>query len=74
KEKDFVMLKTKKAKIALFGALGVVAVALVGGAMIFSNMLTSPSSSEDVAIRMTYTVAKKCTIASSTLIKATITA
>lgn len=68
------MLKTKKAKIALFGGLGVVAVALVGGALIFSNMLTSPSSSEDVAMSMTYTVAKEGSIASSTLLTGTITA
>ena len=68
------MLKTKKAKIALFGGLGVVAVALVGGALIFSNLGTSSSSSEDVAMGMTYTVAKEGSIASSTLLTGTITA
>ncbi|HEL9647164.1 TPA: efflux RND transporter periplasmic adaptor subunit [Streptococcus suis] len=68
------MLKTKKAKIALFGGLGVVAVALVGGALIFSNMLTSSPSSEEVAMSMTYTVAKEGSIASSTLLTGTITA
>ncbi len=67
------MLKTKKAKIALFG-FGVVAVALVGGALIFSNMLTSSPSSEEVAMSMTYTVAKEGSIASSTLLTGTITA
>ncbi|HEM6559245.1 TPA: efflux RND transporter periplasmic adaptor subunit [Streptococcus suis] len=68
------MLKTKKAKIALFGGLGVVAVALVGGALIFSNMLTSSPSSEEIAMSMTYTVAKEGSIASSTLLTGAITA
>ncbi|MFX3683347.1 efflux transporter periplasmic adaptor subunit, partial [Streptococcus suis] len=67
------MLKKKKAKIALFGGLGVVGVALVGGALFFSNMLTSPSSAEDVAISMTYTVAKEGSIDSSTILTGTIT-
>ncbi|HEM4291585.1 TPA: efflux RND transporter periplasmic adaptor subunit [Streptococcus suis] len=70
------MLKTKKAKIALFSGLGVVAVALVGGALAFGGVLggSSPTSTEQVATSLTYTVAKEGSIASSTLLTGTISA
>ena len=35
------MLKTKKAKIALFSGLSVAAVALIGGALVFGGVLGS---------------------------------
>lgn len=70
------MLKTKKAKIALFSGLGVAAVALIGGALAFGGVLggSSPTSTEQVATSLTYTVAKEGSIASSTLLTGTISA
>ncbi|MGU7999358.1 efflux RND transporter periplasmic adaptor subunit [Streptococcus suis] len=70
------MLKTKKAKIALFSGLSVAAVALIGGALVFGGVLggSSPTSTEKVATSLTYTVAKEGSIASSTLLTGTISA
>ncbi|HEM3164041.1 TPA: efflux RND transporter periplasmic adaptor subunit [Streptococcus suis 92-1191] len=70
------MLKTKKAKIALFSGLSVAAVALIGGALVFGGVLggSSPTSTEQVATSLTYTVAKEGSIASSTLLTGTISA
>ncbi|HFI0254843.1 TPA: efflux RND transporter periplasmic adaptor subunit [Streptococcus suis] len=69
------MLKTKKAKIALFSGLGVAAVALIGGALVFGGVLGgSTTGSEQVAPSLTYTLAKEGSIASSTLLTGTISA
>ncbi|HFU4459462.1 TPA: efflux RND transporter periplasmic adaptor subunit [Streptococcus suis] len=69
------MLKTKKAKIALFSGLGVAAVALIGGALIFGGVLGgSTTGTEQVAPSLTYTLAKEGSIASSTLLTGTISA
>ncbi|NQO19413.1 efflux RND transporter periplasmic adaptor subunit [Streptococcus suis] len=70
------MLKTKKAKIALFSGLSVAAIALIGGALAFGGVLggSSPTSTEQVATSLTYTVAKEGSIASSTLLTGTISA
>lgn len=75
-EKEYHMLKTKKAKIALFSGLSVAAVALIGGALVFGGVLggSSPTSTEQVATSLTYTVAKEGSIASSTLLTGTISA
>ncbi|HFI0385186.1 TPA: efflux RND transporter periplasmic adaptor subunit [Streptococcus suis] len=69
------MLKTKKAKIALFSGLGVAAVALIGGALVFGGVLGgSTTGTEQVAPSLTYTLAKEDSIASSTLLTGTISA
>lgn len=69
------MLKTKKAKIALFSGLGVAAVALIGGALVFGGVLGgSTTGTEQVAPSLTYTLAKEGSIASSTLLTGTISA
>lgn len=69
------MLKTKKAKIALFGGLGVAALALVGGALLFSGALGgSGQKAEDAPASLTYQVAQEGSIASSTLLTGTISA
>ncbi|HFI0150864.1 TPA: efflux RND transporter periplasmic adaptor subunit [Streptococcus suis] len=67
------MLKTKKAKIALFSGLGVAAVALIGGALYFGG--SSSTSSEGAASQsLSYTVVKEGSIASSTLLSGTVSA
>lgn len=67
------MLKTKKAKIALFSGLGVAAVALIGGALYFGG--GSSTSSEGTASQsLSYTVVKEGSIASSTLLTGTVSA
>ncbi|HHT7802655.1 TPA: efflux RND transporter periplasmic adaptor subunit [Streptococcus suis] len=69
------MFKSKKAKIALFSGLGVASVALVGGALLFSNALGgSGSAGEDFTLPMTYRVVQKGSIASSTLLTGTVAA
>ncbi|HFI2473530.1 TPA: efflux RND transporter periplasmic adaptor subunit [Streptococcus suis] len=69
------MLKTKKAKIALFSGLGVVALALIGGGLALGGVFGgSSTTTEQVATSLTYTVAKEGSIASSTLLTGTISA
>ncbi|WP_105118701.1 efflux RND transporter periplasmic adaptor subunit [Streptococcus suis] len=69
------MLKTKKAKIALFSGLGVAAVALIGGALVFGGVLGGSSPSvEQTATSLTYRIAQEGSIASSTLLTGTISA
>ncbi|MDG3132181.1 efflux RND transporter periplasmic adaptor subunit [Streptococcus suis] len=69
------MLKTKKAKIALFSGLGVAAVALVGGALIFSGMFNgAPTGTESPVASLTYSVVQEGSIASSTLLTGTVSA
>lgn len=74
-EKESFMLKTKKAKIALFSGLGVAAVALVGGALIFSGMFNgAPTGTESPVASLTYSVVQEGSIASSTLLTGTVSA
>lgn len=69
------MLKTKKAKIALFSGLGVAAVALVGGALIFSGMFNGvPTGTDSPVASLTYSVVQEGSIASSTLLTGTVSA
>lgn len=69
------MLKTKKAKIALFSGLGVAAIALIGGALVFGGVLGGSSPSvEQTATSLTYQIAQEGSIASSTLLTGTISA
>ncbi|HEL1613014.1 TPA: efflux RND transporter periplasmic adaptor subunit [Streptococcus suis] len=69
------MLKTKKAKIALFSGLSVAAVALIGGALVFGGVLGGSSPSvEQTATSLTYRIAQEGSIASSTLLTGTISA
>ncbi|HFI0053943.1 TPA: efflux RND transporter periplasmic adaptor subunit [Streptococcus suis] len=69
------MLKTKKAKIALFSGLSVAAIALIGGALVFGGVLGGPSPSvEQTATSLTYRIAQEGSIASSTLLTGTISA
>ncbi|HFI0256954.1 TPA: efflux RND transporter periplasmic adaptor subunit [Streptococcus suis] len=67
------MLKTKKAKIALFSGLSVAAIALIGGALYLGGS-TSTSSKETVDQSLSYTVVKEGSIASSTLLSGTVSA
>lgn len=74
-EKESFMLKTKKAKIALFSGLGVAAVALVGGALIFSGMFNgAPTGTDSPVASLTYSVVQEGSIASSTLLTGTVSA
>lgn len=74
-EKESFMLKTKKAKIALFSGLGVAAVALVGGALIFSGMFNgAPTGTDSPVASLTYNVVQEGSIASSTLLTGTVSA
>ena len=68
------MLKTKKAKIALFSGLGLAAVGLVVGALIWANSGGSGESAESGASQLYYSVAKEGSIASSTLLAGTVKA
>ncbi|MGV3079816.1 efflux RND transporter periplasmic adaptor subunit [Streptococcus sp. 32226D021BW] len=69
------MLKTKKAKIALFSGISVAAVALIGGALVFGGVLDGSSPSvEQTATSLTYRIAQEGSIASSTLLTGTISA
>lgn len=69
------MLKTKKAKIALFSGISVAAVALIGGALVFGGVLGGSSPSvEQTATSLTYRIAQEGSIASSTLLTGTISA
>lgn len=69
------MLKSKKAKIALFSGLGVAAVALVGGALLFSGgMGGSTVSEETMPTSLSYQVVQEGSIASSTLLTGVVSA
>lgn len=69
------MLKSKKAKIALFSGLGLAAVALVGGAIAFSGMFESSAGQTEVApTSLTYQVVQEGSIASSALLTGTVSA
>mgnify|MGYP003584702732 CR=1 FL=1 len=67
------MLKTKKAKIALFSGLGIAALGLIAFALIWTN-----SSSSDVTetgeVQLFYSLATEGSIASSTLLAGTVEA
>ncbi|MBF0777361.1 efflux RND transporter periplasmic adaptor subunit [Streptococcus cuniculi] len=65
------MLKTKKSKIILFSSLGVVALALVGGGLLFGGNKTETPAVEQ---GLTYTAVKEGSIASSTLLSGTVAA
>ncbi|CRH91251.1 macrolide transporter subunit MacA [Chlamydia trachomatis] len=67
------MLKSKKAKIALFSGLGVVAVTLVGGALLFGGK-SSTTDAKEGSDALHYRVAKEGSIASSTLLAGTVSA
>lgn len=65
------MFKTKKSKIILFSSLGVVALALVGGGLLFGGKKTeAPVAAEGLM----YTTVKEGSIASSTLLSGTVAA
>ncbi|MGT2714987.1 efflux RND transporter periplasmic adaptor subunit [Streptococcus respiraculi] len=65
------MFKTKKSKIILFSSLGVAAVALIGGALLFGGEKTeAPVAAESLM----YTTVKEGSIASSTLLSGTVAA
>ncbi|NQP54543.1 efflux RND transporter periplasmic adaptor subunit [Streptococcus suis] len=66
------MLKSKKAKIALFSGLGVAAVALVGGALLYSG--GSTVSDETMPTSLSYQVVQEGSIASSTLLTGVVSA
>lgn len=65
------MLKTKKSKIILFSSLGVAAVALIGGALLFGGNKTEEPVVDQ---SLTYTAVKEGSIASSTLLSGTVAA
>lgn len=66
------MFKSKKAKIALFSGIGLVAVALVLAALLLNP--NSSQSTTDTEVGITYTVAKEGSIASATLLSGTVSA
>lgn len=69
------MLKSKKAKIALFSGLGVAAVALVGGALLYSGVMDgSTVSDETMPTSLSYQVVQEGSIASSTLLTGVVSA
>ncbi|HFU4350538.1 TPA: efflux RND transporter periplasmic adaptor subunit [Streptococcus suis] len=69
------MLKSKKAKIALFSGLGVAAVALVGGALLFSGVMGgSTVGDETMPTSLSYQVVQEGSIASSTLLTGVVSA
>lgn len=69
------MLKSKKAKIALFSGLGVAAVALVGGALLYSGVMGgSTVSDETMPTSLSYQVVQEGSIASSTLLTGAVSA
>ena len=69
------MLKSKKAKIALFSGLGVAAVALVGGALLYSGVMGgSTVSDETMPTSLSYQVVQEGSIASSTLLTGVVSA
>lgn len=65
------MLKTKKSKIILFSSLGVAAVVLIGGALLFGGKKPEMPVAEQ---GLTYTAVKEGSIASSTLLSGTVAA
>ncbi|MGT2910574.1 efflux RND transporter periplasmic adaptor subunit [Streptococcus cameli] len=68
------MFKTKKAKIALFSGLGVVAAGVIGFALL-QNGLSKPSDTEEMGdMPLTYVAVKEGSIASSTLLSGTVIA
>lgn len=69
------MLKSKKAKIALFSGLGVAAVALVGGALFYSGVMGgSTVGDETMPTSLSYQVVQEGSIASSTLLTGVVSA
>ncbi|HFI0301085.1 TPA: efflux RND transporter periplasmic adaptor subunit [Streptococcus suis] len=69
------MLKSKKAKIALFSGLGVAAVALVGGALLYSGVMGGSTVSEEtMPTSLSYQVVQEGSIASSTLLTGVVSA
>ncbi|HFU3701002.1 TPA: efflux RND transporter periplasmic adaptor subunit [Streptococcus suis] len=69
------MLKSKKAKIALFSGLGVAAVALVGGALLYSGVMGgSTVGDETMPTSLSYQVVQEGSIASSTLLTGVVSA
>ncbi len=69
------MLKSKKAKIALFSGLGVAAVALVGGALLYSGVMGgSTVGDETMPTSLSYQVVQEVSIASSTLLTGVVSA
>lgn len=66
------MFKTKKSKVILFSGLGVAAVALIGGALLFGGGSTETATTVDESF--VYTAAKEGSIASSTLLSGTVVA
>lgn len=69
------MLKSKKAKIAMFSGLGVAAVALVGGALLYSGVMGgSTVGDETMPTSLSYQVVQEGSIASSTLLTGVVSA
>lgn len=69
------MFKTKKAKIALFSGLGLVAVLAVAGVFVWSASGSSAApETSSVASQLSYSVVKEGSIASSTLLSGTVEA
>ena len=67
------MLKTKKAKIALFSGLGIAALGLIAFALIWTNS-SSSDTTESGEDQLYYRVASEGSIASSTLLAGTVEA
>ncbi|MGT2753386.1 efflux RND transporter periplasmic adaptor subunit [Streptococcus ovis] len=68
------MFKTKKAKIALFSGLGLAAVALIGGGLLYGSMGNTASETKTGSAQLLYTKASEGSIASSTLLSGTVEA
>lgn len=68
------MFKTKKAKLVLFSGIGLAAVALVGGALIFGGGGETSMNSDESATALTYQVVQEGSISSSTLLTGAISA
>ena len=68
------MFHSKKAKIALFSALGVLSVLLIGGALLWGGMRQDNSEADLDQGPLTFVRAQEGSIASSTLLTGTVTA
>ncbi|CQR25583.1 membrane-fusion protein [Streptococcus varani] len=68
------MFKTKKAKIALFSGLGLVAVAVIAGAMLLVNGGGGKSATDSAEGKLYYTTVNEGSIASTTLLAGTVEA
>lgn len=68
------VLKSKKAKIALAAGLGVAAVAVVGGGMLLSGGGAGAPAGDMADLPLTYAPAKEGSIASATLLSGTVAA